>query len=214
MIRSYDPIASRYEKMHARWLRHAGGEAQVAFEAAVLSNLEPGMRVLDAGGGTGRLCARMIEAAPGSLDVTLCDTSARMLEQAAHLPIRRRRGCLLSLPFAASSFDLVTAAWSIEATEDPARALRELMRVLTPSGRLFLVFCSDSPAVGVAARFLRKGVELRGTGRFLHAEAIHRALQRLGGTAIVRHAHAGPATCFSCRRANATGPSVDMALAA
>ena len=31
----YDQIAPQYDKLHSRWLRYAGGEAQAALEAAV-----------------------------------------------------------------------------------------------------------------------------------------------------------------------------------
>lgn len=132
MIRNYDDIANRYDRMHRRWLRYAGGEAQAAFEASVLARFEPGMKVLDAGCGTGVLARRLLSFAPGPVDIPLIDNSAKMLALASSPAVQFRKGCLMELPFADEQFDLVTAAWSIEATPNLGRSLRELLRVLRP----------------------------------------------------------------------------------
>ncbi|MCP4307728.1 MAG: methyltransferase domain-containing protein, partial [bacterium] len=140
MFDVYDKIAPRYDRMHATWLRYAGGEAQAAFEAAVMSSLSAGMRILDAGSGTGRLARHIVASGPEQLELTLVDRCRSMLSQSADLPVRLVEGCLMALPFENEMFDLVSAAWSVESTPNPARVVRELLRVLRPGGQLVLVF--------------------------------------------------------------------------
>ncbi len=56
----YYKLAPRYDKLHHRWLRHAGGEAQAALEGLVRALATPNSRLLDAGCGTGNLARRLI----------------------------------------------------------------------------------------------------------------------------------------------------------
>ncbi|MEM1265270.1 MAG: methyltransferase domain-containing protein [Pseudomonadota bacterium] len=191
----YNRIASRYATMHQRWLRHAGGPAQAAFEAAVVARLAAGDRMLDAGCGRGDLARHVLSARP-SVVLTLLDASAEMLAAARDLPVPRIDGSLLDLPFPSASFDLVSAAWSIEATENPVQAISELKRVLRPGGDLVVVFCSDAAPGSIAARILRRAVELRGTGRFLCTETVAAAL-RTGTPGRLTHLRSfGPATAL------------------
>ncbi|MEM9428310.1 MAG: methyltransferase domain-containing protein [Pseudomonadota bacterium] len=195
----YNRLASRYATMHQRWLRHAGGPAQAAFEAAVVARLAAGDRMLDAGCGRGDLARHVLSARPGVV-VTLLDACAEMLAAARDLPVPGIEGSLLDLPFPSASFDLVSAAWSIEATENPVQAIGELTRVLRPGGDLVLVFCSDAPPGSVAARILRRTVELRGTGRFLCAETVANALHA-GAPGRLTHLRSfGPATALLFER--------------
>ncbi|GAA2704376.1 class I SAM-dependent methyltransferase [Actinoplanes palleronii] len=91
-------------------------------------------RVLDLGAGTGKL-TRQIRAR--GLDVTAVDPSEGMLgelrravpEVPAHLGTAER----IPLPDASADVVLVAQAWH---WIDPARALPEIARVLTPGGRL------------------------------------------------------------------------------
>lgn len=189
--------------MHRRWLRYAGGEAQAAFEASVMARLEPGMKVLDAGCGTGALARRLLSSAPGPVDVTLIDNSAEMLALASSPAVQSRQGCLMDLPFADEQFDLVTAAWSIEATPNPARCLRELLRVLRPSGTLAMVFCSNRPTRRIAARLFRQSVLMRGTGAFLETDAIVQIARSAGAARVIRHNCGGPASAISISKASA-----------
>ena len=184
MTRIYDRIASRYDRLHGRWLRHAGGSAQTAFEAALVTHLAPGQRLLDAGCGTGQLARRLLAGAGRGAEMTLLDASAKMLAHAADLPVTRTEGCLMALPFADQSFDIVTAAWCIEATPNPARALRDLLRVLCPGGRLFVVFCARTDKARLPARLLCEAIRRRGTGTFLDAEAVAQVARAAGGHVV------------------------------
>ncbi len=217
---AYARIAQRYDSLHHRWLRYAGGGAQAAFEAAVMMAVRPGAQVLDAGCGTGALARRLLAQCPGA-QATLLDACPDMLAQAADVRARRVEGSLLDLPFADAGFDLVTAAWSIETTDCPARALRELQRVLRPGGDLVLVFCSDAAPELPLARLLRLAVQMRSTGRFLRADAVEALLRRNAAGRTLRLPSLGPATAMLFRKAAAapvaaprTGPRHPPARAA
>ena len=197
----YDRIATRYDRLHRRWLSWAGGEAQAALEAVVLSRLERGMTVLDAGCGTGRL-ARHLSQVAAPVDLELVDSSREMLRRCGDLAYPSRVADIMDLPHEDGRFDLVVAAWSIEATKDPYAALSELLRVLRPGGFLVVSFCSDCPVSGIG-RLFRALVRLRGTGRFLSADRVVAAAEHGGATATIRHRVAGPAATISFRKSYA-----------
>lgn len=95
-------------------------------------------RVLDLGAGTGKL-TRQIRAR--GLDVVAVDPSTRMLDElrAAVPGVDTHLGTAESLPLRDASVDvvLVAQAWH---WIDPARAIPEIARVLTPGGRLGLIW--------------------------------------------------------------------------
>lgn len=200
MVRSYDKIASRYERMHSRWLRHAGGEAQAALEACLISRVRAGDRVLDAGCGTGAL-SRALTRQGEDVTLTLLDVCDEMLAMTKDVPARRVRGSLLDMPFQSGTFDIAVAAWAIEATPDAPRAVAELMRVVRPGGRVLVAFCATEPPRRLAASLLRKGVEMRRTGRFLDAGAIEAALRANGADSVIRHRCTGPVAMIDARAA-------------
>ena len=198
MVRPYDLIASRYDKMHDRWLRHAGGEAQAALEASLFSRVVPGDRVLDAGCGTGHL-SRALAAHDPTLRLTLLDSCEGMLDQTRDVIGSRRLGSLLEMPFADNSFDVAVAAWAIEATNDEATAIAELMRVVRPGGTVLVAFCATEPPRRLAASVLRKGIEFRRTGRFLEAEKVEVAMHQCNADSVIRHRCNGPVAVIAAR---------------
>lgn len=108
-------------------------------------------RVLDAGGGTGRVSSRL-HSWSGNLVVS--DLSHAMLKQAKnkdHLwPVRARTE---NLPFADRSFDRVLVVDALHHFQEPQQALQELRRVLKPGGCLVI----EEPDIH---RFAVKGVAL------------------------------------------------------
>jgi ubiquinone/menaquinone biosynthesis C-methylase UbiE len=94
-----------------------------------------GMRVLDAGCGTGELVALALQR---GCHVTGTDLSPKMIELCRHDP--ELAGAELfeasteQLPFEDASFDVVISSMSIHFCDDVPRAFRELHRVLKPGG--------------------------------------------------------------------------------
>ncbi len=92
-----------------------------------------GGRVLDLGCGTGRLTRELAERGP----VVGMDAAAAMLERARELrPTDLVRGDAFLLPFAAASFDRVTALRLVFHFERLDRLLSEMRRVVAPGGTL------------------------------------------------------------------------------
>jgi SAM-dependent methyltransferase len=96
-----------------------------------------GTRLLDAGCGAGLLA--LLASLRGAL-VTALDASPGLLAIARQrLPAADvREGDLEALPFADASFDAVTAVNSLFYAEDMASAMRELVRVVRPGGRVIV----------------------------------------------------------------------------
>ena len=196
----YDAIAPRYDRMHRRFLRHAGGQAQAALEASLMTRIAPGMRILDAGCGTGALARTVLETFGKSVSLTLMDASREMLARTSDIPAERVQGSLLDMPFQTGCFDLAIACWAIEATENEGIAVAELMRVVRPGGHVLVAFCADQPVDDLAGSLLRKTVELRRTGRFLSVRAIEDAFRSCGAQSVLRHRCDGPVAVLDATR--------------
>lgn len=126
-------IADRYDLItkvlsygqDARWKRALLSRADV----------RPGERALDLAAGTGDIA--FAAAARGARTVGL-DITHRMLQLAVAKSSAARfiTGDMTSLPFAASSFDLVTTGYGLRNVPDLDTAIAEIARVLKPGGRL------------------------------------------------------------------------------
>ena len=117
------------------WAEYVEQVGLPLFGAALdAARVTSGTRLLDAGCGAGLLAllARLrgaqvtaLDASPGLLAI------ARQRLPAADV----REGDLEALPFAAASFDAVTAVNSVFYAQDMVAAMRELVRVVRPGGR-------------------------------------------------------------------------------
>jgi ubiquinone/menaquinone biosynthesis C-methylase UbiE len=103
---------------------------------------QPGEKVLDIACGTG-VVARLAGMRMAQGHVTGLDLNRGMLAVARLLPsegapIDWIEGSALDLPFPTGRFDLVFCQLGLQFFPDQARALREIRRVLSPSGRVAL----------------------------------------------------------------------------
>jgi ubiquinone/menaquinone biosynthesis C-methylase UbiE len=102
--------------------------------------LEPGLRVLDVGCGTGHFTQWFAEQVGPEGHVTGLDAShvllaeARRRVQGRALPLEYVQGDAHHLPFADGTFDRCYASLVLEHLEDPRGALAELVRVTRPGG--------------------------------------------------------------------------------
>jgi ArsR family transcriptional regulator len=125
-----------------QWDRLRGELFGRAFHAqAALALLDPALRVGDLGCGTGQMSALL---APHVASVVAVDASAEMLQAArarlAELAnVEVRRGALEALPIEDDALDVAVLALVLHHLADPARAIAEAARVLTPGGRLLVV---------------------------------------------------------------------------
>ncbi len=105
----------------------------------------PGMRVLDVCCGTGDFALLCARRAAGQGTIAGLDFTHAMLEGAARKQRHERlnvewfEGDAQALPFADNSFDRVLIGFSTRNLSDLRRGLREMLRVLTPAGRLIIL---------------------------------------------------------------------------
>ena len=206
-VEQYDKLAARYDRLHHRWLRHAGGEAQAALEALVRALATWDKQLLDAGCWTGNLARTLIAEGMSSATMTLLDPSPQMLARCADIPVPKVNGRLEALPFADSTFDIVTCAWALETTAKPELALQELCRVVRPGGVLCLVFCADMPARGLTYSLMRQALLYRGTVQFLSRQRVIEAIERRSRFSVRAIPSNGPAATLLAKRRTSAYPA-------
>jgi SAM-dependent methyltransferase len=109
-----------------------------AAKVADAAQIQPGQRVLDVACGTGIL-ARYIASRVGPTGwVAGLDPNPGMLVVAKQLApaIDWRQGLAESLPFPQYSFNTVVSQFGLMFFTDQSQSIREMLRVLTPGGRL------------------------------------------------------------------------------
>ena len=118
---------------------------EAAVEAAVGDALgsKPVRSLLDLGTGTGRmlqlLATRAARAVGLDASHAMLAVARANLEKAGLHRVELRQGDIYAPPFAAASFDLVLIHQVLHYLDDPARALGEAARLLSPGGRLLVV---------------------------------------------------------------------------
>lgn len=132
----FDSVASRYDTMDTLMTGGLNNVWMVALRKAVAPH--PGERILDLAAGTGTSSAAL---AKGGAEVVACDLSEGMIEvgRQRHPEIEFVHGNAMDLDFEDGTFDAVTISWGLRNIPDPALALREMMRVVRPRGRLVVL---------------------------------------------------------------------------
>jgi SAM-dependent methyltransferase len=125
----WNPTAAQ----RARWIARALVPLWQAMLDAV--RLRPGMRLLDAGCGSGEAVALALSQ---GAEVWGIDCSESMLAVAGETAPRATlaHGDLEALPYPDKSFQAITACNSVHFAANPLKALRELARVARPGARI------------------------------------------------------------------------------
>lgn len=126
---------------------------------AAAAGAAPGQRVLDVACGTGALALALAERVGRAGSVVGLDANPEMLAVARRkpAPIEWIEGAAEALPLAEHSFDAVASQFGLMFFRDRAAALREMMRVLRPGGRLAVAVCdavANSPGYSALAALL------------------------------------------------------------
>jgi len=146
-----------YERLMGRWSRIAGDD--------FLDWLAPptGLRWLDVGCGNGAFTERAMRFAP--VEMQGIDPSEGQLAYARTRPATKRavfrQGDAQALPYADSSFDIVTMALAISFVPDPAKGIAEMARVAKPGG-VVATYMWDQPGGGLPMEVLRRALATLG----------------------------------------------------
>ena len=138
----------------------------------------PTVRLLDVGGGGGAATERL---ATGCGQVVVLDSDPRKVASGRRRRpgIRFEEGRGEAIPFPAEAFDWVVSIVAFHHMEDQGRVLREMYRVLAPSGRIGLLELPPSRAPGPLARRLFGGTH-GGKLEFLTPEELTVRLEDAG----------------------------------
>jgi demethylmenaquinone methyltransferase / 2-methoxy-6-polyprenyl-1,4-benzoquinol methylase len=143
----FDDVAARYDLVND--VLSLGRDRSWRKVVARAVGATKGERVLDVAAGTGTSSASFTT---DGADCVACDFSLGMLTQGVRQRggadvggVRFVAGDALALPFADESFDAVTISFGLRNVHDVDAALRDLLRVTKPGGRL--VICEFSAPV-------------------------------------------------------------------
>ena len=141
----FHSVASKYDIMNDLM---SGGIHRLWKRFTIdLSSVRKGHRVLDIAGGTGDLTKQFSKLVGKDGHVVLADINSSMLEvgrerltnQGLTDNIEYVQANAESLPFNDNSFDVITIAFGLRNVTDKDKALRSMLRVLKPGGRLLVL---------------------------------------------------------------------------
>jgi len=141
----FHSVAARYDLMNDLM---SGGVHRIWKRFTIeLSGVRKGNAVLDIAGGTGDLAARFAEIVGPEGHVVLADINDSMLQVGRDKLLDKGLQANLEfvqadaqfLPFPDDSFDCITIAFGLRNVTDKSLALRAMLRVLKPGGRLLVL---------------------------------------------------------------------------
>lgn len=141
----FDSVATRYDLMND--LMSAGIHRLWKRFTIELSGVRSGNSVLDIAGGTGDLAEKFSQLVGDSGRVVLADINAsmlrvgrdRLLDTGVQANLEFVQADAQYLPFPDDSFDCITIAFGLRNVTDKDLALRAMLRVLKPGGRLLVL---------------------------------------------------------------------------
>ncbi len=136
----FDGVAKRYDLTNT--VISGGQDRYWRWATRRALALRPGERVLDLAAGTG---VSTVELGKSGAWCVAADFSQGMLAAGRFRQVPMVAGDAMALPFADDSFDAVTISFGLRNVADIDLALREMLRVTKPGGRL--VVCEFSTPV-------------------------------------------------------------------
>ena len=146
MVRGvFDSVAGRYDLMNDLM---SGGIHRIWKRFTIeLSAVRPGQTVLDIAGGTGDLAAKFSRLVGPEGQVILADINAamltvgrdRLIDKGATGNVQVVQADAQQLPFDDNSIDCITIAFGLRNVTDKAMAMRSMLRVLRPGGRVLVL---------------------------------------------------------------------------
>lgn len=140
LLKEYTALAATYDQRWSVYLR-----ASLGMTAEVVTDL-PAARVLDVACGTGQFL-EMLTGHPDEPELFGIDRVPAMLAVASQRIGRRAKlleAAAEDLPFDQATFQLVTSTNALHYFPDADAALREMRRVITPTGNLIITdWCRD-----------------------------------------------------------------------
>ncbi|MBF6172831.1 demethylmenaquinone methyltransferase [Nocardia blacklockiae] len=127
----FDGVAKRYDLTNT--VISGGQDRYWRWATRKALQLRPGERVLDLAAGTG---VSTLEFAKSGAWCVATDFSQGMLAAGRFRKVPMVAGDATALPFADAVFDAVTISYGLRNVSDPDAALREMLRVTKPGGRL------------------------------------------------------------------------------
>lgn len=141
----FHSVAAKYDLMndlmsggvHRLWKRYT----------IELSGVRAGYKVLDIAGGTGDLAAKFSKLVGSTGEVVLADINDSMLkvgrdkllDVGVNGNVRFAQADAQYLPFPDNTFDCITIAFGLRNVTDKDLAIRSMLRVLKPGGRLLIL---------------------------------------------------------------------------
>jgi ubiquinone/menaquinone biosynthesis C-methylase UbiE len=190
------------------WAKHAGMvRAMFApITAALLeaAAIDESNSVLDVAGGSGEPSITIAETLERSASVFFTDPVAEMV-RASRSEARERRLTNIdftqcvgeALPFLSNTFDVVVCRLGVMLFPDPAGAIREMLRIVKPAGRVALAVWSTSdsnPFFHVVANIVSRYVvsppenpDAPGAFRFAERGKLARMLNEAGAIEVTEH---------------------------
>ncbi|MBF6333709.1 demethylmenaquinone methyltransferase [Nocardia transvalensis] len=138
----FDGVAERYDLTNT--VISAGQDRYWRWATRKALALRPGERVLDLAAGTG---VSTLEFSKSGAWCVATDFSQGMLQAGRFRNVPMVAGDATALPFADEAFDAVTISYGLRNISDTDAALREMLRVTKPGGRLVVAEFS-SPVFG------------------------------------------------------------------
>ena len=146
MVRGvFDSVAGRYDLMNDLM---SGGIHRIWKRFTIeLSAVRPGQTVLYIAGGTGDLAAKFSRLVGPEGQVILADINAamltvgrdRLIDKGATGNVQVVQADAQHLPFDDNSIDCITIAFGLRNVTDKAMAMRSMLRVLRPGGRVLVL---------------------------------------------------------------------------